>query len=124
MFKMKPTTSVLCVVLLSIVISCSFSKKKKVDSQMVLAEDSTLLTENYIKLCYGIPTVADTGNFMEHVMQLLNASDYRGCLALFKTKYPKLDTVIWHSGFYGLIIPDSNIQSYKGSRTKYNPIDN
>ncbi len=56
-------------------------------------------------------------------MQLLNASDYSGCLALFKTKYPKLDTVIWHSGFYGLIIPDSNIQSYKGSRTKYNPID-
>jgi hypothetical protein len=123
MFQMKPFTRVVSVVFLIIFISCASSKKKKVDSQWVPAEDSALLTENYVKLCYGIETVADTSNFMEHVMQLLNASDYRGCLALFKTKYPRLDTVIWHSGFYGLIIPDSNIQSYKGSRIKYNPID-
>jgi len=116
-------TSVLSIVLLLTIVSCSSSKKKNVDSQWVPAEDSALLTENYVKLCYGIETEADTSNFMEHAMQLLNASDYRGCLALFKTKYPKLDTVIWHSGFYGLIIHDSNIQSYKGSRTKYNPID-
>lgn len=99
--------------ILSIVTSCTLSKK----------EDSAALTDNYIKLCYGIPTEVDTSNFMEHAMQLLNASDYRGCLALFKTKYPKLDTVVWHSGFHGLIIPDSNIQSYKPSRAKYNPID-
>lgn len=120
---MNPKISVLYLVLLSIITSCSFSGKKKDNSQMVLARDSTLLTENYIKLCYGIATEADTGNFMEHAMQLLNTSDYRGCLALFKTRYPKLDTVIWHSGFHGLIIPDSNIQSYKPSRSKYNPID-
>jgi hypothetical protein len=123
MFEMKPFTRVLSVVLLIILISCSSSKKKKLDRQMISAEDTTVLTDNYIKLCYGIPTEADTSNFMEHAMQLLNASDYRGCLVLFKSKYPKLDTVIWHSGFYGLIIPDSNIQSYKGSHNKYNPID-
>src|SRR5215469_14757778 len=103
MFKLKPEASALCVVLLFTIVSCSSSKKKKVDSQWVPAEDSALLTENYVKLCYGIATEADTSNFMEHAMQLLNASDHRGCLALFKTKYPKLDTVVWHSGFYGLI---------------------
>ncbi len=116
-------TSVLCMVLLFTIVRCSSSKKKNVDSQWVPAEDSALLTENYHKHCYRIETEADTRTFMEPAMQGLNASDYSGCLALFKTKYPKLDTVIWHSGFYGLIIPDSNIQSYKGSRTKYNPID-
>ena len=81
MFKIKPTTSLLYVVLLCLIVSCSFHKKKKVDGQMVSAEDSTLLTENYVKLCYGIATEADTSNFMEHAMQLLNTSDYRGCLA-------------------------------------------
>lgn len=120
---MKLKSGVLCVLILSIITSCTLSKKKELDSQMAPAADSALLTENYIKLCYGIPTEVDTSNFMEHAMQLLNASDYRGCLAFFKTKYPKLDTVVWHSGFHGLIIPDSNIQSFKPSRTKYNPID-
>ncbi|HEV3412677.1 MAG TPA: hypothetical protein VG101_09370 [Puia sp.] len=120
---MKSFTRVLSVVLLFIFISCSSPKKKKLDRQMISAEDTTALTDNYIKLCYGIPTEADTSNFMEHAMQLLNASDYRGCLALFKSKYPKLDTVMWHSGFYGLIIPDVNITSYKPSARKYTPID-
>ena len=87
MYKLKPETRVLCIVLLLTIVSCSSSKKKKVDSQWVPAEDSALLTKNYVRLCYGIETEADTSNFMEHAMQLLNASDYSGCLALFKTNF-------------------------------------
>src|ERR1700727_604568 len=41
MFEMKPFTRVLSVVLLFIFISCSSLKKKKYDSQMISAEDTT-----------------------------------------------------------------------------------
>lgn len=105
-------------------ISCSFSDRKHLVAQKVTGNnDSIVLTENYIRLCYGLKTDVDTNNVMEHAMQLLNASDYKGCLELFKRKYNKLDTVRWHSGYYGLIIPDSNIQSYHTAALKYNPLD-
>ena len=115
------------IILLITLISCSYSNKKSTISPITIKisnQDSVVLTENYIKLCYGIETGVDTNNVMEHAIQLLNTSDYKGCLDLFKRRYNKVDTVRWHSGFYGLIVPDSNIQSYHNpDMDNYNPLN-
>lgn len=117
--KMKRKISILFVILICI-ISCSFSKKKKAINYVLISKDTIIISENYVKLCYGIETEADTNNFMEHSIQLINTSDYRACLTLFKSRYKKLDTVKWHSGYYGLIIPDPYIDTIPHH---YNPND-
>lgn len=112
------------IILLVALIGCSVADRKHVVSREVAGKNSIVLPENYIRLCYGLNTQIDTNNVMEHGMQLLNSSNYKGCLELFKRTYHKLDTVKWHSGFYGLIIPDSNIQSYRTPDLNiYNPLD-
>lgn len=113
MIKIVTIIKKVAIPLIVTLMSCSFSQRKHVTSQKRSGNDSIILTENYIKLCYGIKTDVDTSNVMEHVIQLLNTSDYEHCLELLERSFHKLDTVRWHSGFYGLIIPDSTIRSYK-----------
>jgi len=81
---------------------------------------SAQVSDSYIKLCYGIETEVDTSNLMEKAVYLLNKSDYRGCLNVMNQIKGGIDTVYWHSGFYALVIPDSNIKSYEGAKVGYN----
>ena len=101
---------------LFILFGCTNTGNKKLTD----GKENTNLTTNYIQLCYGIDTKVDTSNLMELAMDLLNKSDYRGCLKVMQKINGKIDTVYWHSGFYALIVSDSNIHSYETAKIGYN----
>lgn len=90
------------------------------NKKLTEGKENTYLTTNYIQLCYGMDTKVDTSNPMELAMDLLNKSNYYGCLKVLKKINGKIDTVYWHSGFYALIVADSNIRSYETAKIGYN----
>jgi hypothetical protein len=97
-----------------------FGCTNTVNKKLTDGKQNTNLTTNYIQLCYGIDTKVDTSNLMELAMDLLNKSDYSTCLKVLQKINGKIDTVYWHSGFYALIVSDSNIHSYEGAKIGYN----